>query len=87
MTYHLHSQHVDLELEMHVMEYRDDRGNVRLAQIALGLDSCPACGRPHIMDNLSAIDPKALQAEFNASINSKRSSMHEYAEKHGIPLK
>lgn len=71
---------------MHVIELRDGE-KIHLVQIAVGHNSCIACGRVHPKTNLDELDPKAMVAQVVESLNSSHTNMHEYAKKHGIPIK
>lgn len=86
MPYQIHSQYLDIESQFHVIELRDGKKR-HLVQIAVGSDSCPACGHLTPKDNLGQIDPKAMVAQINESLDAVRDNMHAYAEKHGIPIK
>lgn len=85
--YNVHSQHLDLASGFHVIELRDEKGHTHIVQIAVGADSCPACGHAHPKDYLGQIDPKAMVAEVNANLNKSQADMLAYARKHGIPIK
>ena len=42
--YSLHQQYLDLASGFHVIELRDERGNLHLVLLAVGHNACPACG-------------------------------------------
>jgi uncharacterized protein (UPF0212 family) len=86
MAFQVYQQHLDLESGFHVIELRD--GSKRhLVQIAVGHDSCPACGRVHPKTNLDEIGPKAMVAEVIDSLNQSHANMLSYAERHGLQVK
>lgn len=85
--YSIHTQHVDTASGFHVIELRDERGNRHFVQIALGYDSCPACGEVYPKDNLAEIDPMAMVATINASLNQSRADVLAYAQKHKLKVK
>lgn len=82
----LHAQYLDLDSGFHVIELRDGKKQ-HLVQIAVGHDSCPACGAVHPKTELGEIDPKALVAQVNEQLNASHAAMLAYAQKHGIPVK
>lgn len=86
MTFQIHEQYLDLNAGFHVIELRDGKTS-HIVQIAVGADSCPACGHLTPKDNLGQLDPKAAVAEINAALNASHTAMHVYAEKHGIPIR
>lgn len=85
--YSLHQQHLDLASGFHVIELRDERGNRHLIQIAVGHDSCPACGAAYPKTNLEELDPKAAIETINKALNVSQNGMLEYAKKHGLTIK
>ena len=85
--YSLHEQYVDLAGGFHVIELRDERGHRHLIQLAIGYDSCPACGRVHPKDNLEALDPAAAIAGVNEALNTSQRQMLTYAGKHGLRVR
>ena len=80
-------QHLDLASGFHVIALKDERGHQHIVQIAVGHDSCPACGHITPKDGLDQIDPKALVAQINESLNASHAAMLEYAKKHGLTIK
>lgn len=86
MSYQLHQQYLDLESGFHVIELRDG-SKKHLVQIAVGHDSCPACGAVYPKTNLGEIDPKAAVAQVNEPLNASHANMHEYAKKHGLTIR
>lgn len=82
----LHEQYLDLASGFHVIELRDGKKQ-HIVQIAIGHDSCPACGAVHPKANLDEIDPKALVAQVNESLNASHTAMLAYARKHGIQVR
>ena len=85
--YSLHEQYVDMASGFHVIELRDERGHRHLIQLAIGHDSCPACGAVHPKDNLEALDPAAAIAGVNEALNTSQQQMLNYAGKHGLRVK
>jgi hypothetical protein len=85
--YSLHEQYVDLASGFHVIELRDERGHRHLIQLALGHDSCPACGAVHPKDNLETLDPAAAIAAVNEALNTSQRQMLAYAGKHGLRVR
>lgn len=86
MSFQIHQQHVDLGSGFHVIELRDGKKS-HLVQIAIGHDSCPACGHVYPKTNLDEIDPKTMVAQVNESLDSSHSAMHAYARKHNLEVK
>lgn len=86
MAFSIYSQHIDAAAKFHVIELRDGKV-AHIIQIALGADHCPACGRLTPKDNLDALDPKALVAEINASLDKAQEDIAAYAKKHGLTVK
>lgn len=86
MSFQIHEQYLDLESGHHVVKLRDGKKE-HIVQWPVGIDSCPTCGHVHPKTNLDEIDPKAMVAEVIESINQSHTNMHEYAKKHGIPIK
>lgn len=84
--FQIHSQHLDTGSGFHVVELRDEKGNKHIVQIAVGHDSCPACGHVHPKD-LDGIVPQAAVAQVIESLNSSHANMHAYAQKHGLKVK
>ena len=58
-----------------------------MIQLAIGCDSCPACGAVHPKDNLGALDPSAAIAQVNEALNTSQQQMLNYAGKHGLRVK
>jgi hypothetical protein len=85
--YSLHQQYLDLGAGFHVIELRDERGNRHFIQLAIGHDSCPACGAVHPKDNLGALDPAAAVAHVNHALDTSQQQMLNYAAKHGLRVK
>ncbi len=85
--YSLHEQYVDTASGFHVIELRDERDHRHLIQLAIGHDSCPACGAVHPKDNLEALDPAAAIAGINEALNTSQQQMINYAGKHGLRVK
>jgi hypothetical protein len=85
--YQLYQQHLDSASGFHVIELRDEHGNKHLVQIAVGHDSCPACGHVHLPKDLDALDSKAMVAQVIESLNQSHADMHAYAQKHGLQVK
>lgn len=86
MPFQIQTQHIDLASGMHVIELGDAQGHKHIVQIAIGHDACPACGAVHQKD-LEGIIPQAAVAQVVESLNASHANMHEYAKKHGIPIK
>lgn len=85
MTFQIHEQYLDTDSGFHVTELRNGKTS-HIVQIPVRHDSCPACG--HVMPKaLDGIDPKAMVAEVIEALNASHAAMHEYAQKHGIPIK
>jgi len=87
MTYQLHQQHLDLASGFHIIELRNEHGHQHFVQIAVGHDSCPACGAVHPKTNLDEIDPKELVAQAVESLNTSHSNMLAHAQKHGLKVR
>jgi hypothetical protein len=85
--YSLHQQYLDLASGFHVIELRDERGHRHLIQLAIGHDSCPACGTVHAKDNLGALDPAAAARQISDALNTSQQQMLTYAAKHGLTVK
>lgn len=85
--FRVHSQHVDTGSGFHVIELRDEHGQRHLVQIAIGHQSCPACGAVYPKDNLEEIDPQAAASQACTALNHSRQSMAAYAAKHGVRVK
>jgi hypothetical protein len=85
--YSLHEQYVDLASGFHVIELRDEQGHRHLIQLAIGHDSCPACGAVHPKDNLEALNPAAAIVQVNEALNTSQRQMLTYAGKHGLRVK
>ena len=85
--YSLHQQYLDMASGFHVIELRDERGNRHLIQLAVGHDSCPACGAVHPKDNLDSLDPAAAVAKVNEALNTSQRQMLNYAGKHGLTVR
>jgi hypothetical protein len=85
--YSLHQQYLDLASGFHVIELRDERGHRHLIQLAIGHDTCPACGTVHAKDNLGALDPAAAIRQTSAALNTSQQQMLTYAAKHGLTVK
>jgi hypothetical protein len=82
--YSLHEQYLDVASGFHVIELRDERGNRHLVQLAVGHDSCPACGAVHPKNSLGALDPAAAIARVKEALNTSQQQMLNYAVKHGL---
>jgi hypothetical protein len=87
MPYQINSQHLDIASGFHVIHLKNEHGVEHIVQIAVGHDACPACGAVHPKDNLDALDPKAMIAQVNDSINASTAAMMAYAAKHGLTVK
>lgn len=85
--YNLHQQYLDTASGFHVIELRDERGNRHLVQLAVGADTCPACGAVHPKDNLATLDPAAAIRQVNESLNTSQQQMLAYAGKHGLTIR
>jgi hypothetical protein len=85
--YSLHQQYLDVASGFHVIELRDEHGHRHLVQLAVGHDSCPACGAVHPKDNLDSLDPVAAVAKVNEALNTSQSQMLYYAGKHGLTVR
>jgi hypothetical protein len=83
----LHRQYLDLASGFHVIELRDERGNLHLLQLAIGHDACPACGAVHPKDNLGSLDPAAAAREVAQALNTSQQQMLTYAARHGLTVK
>lgn len=86
MSFSIHEQFLDVASGMHVIELRDGKTS-HFVQIFVGHDACPACGHLTPKTNLDELDPKALVAEVNESLNKSHDQMRAYALKHGIKIK
>ena len=84
--FQVHEQYLDLESGHHVVKLRDGKTE-HIVQIAVGFDSCPACGHVHPKTNLGELDPKAAVAQVIESLNQSHANMQEYAKKHGLSVK
>jgi hypothetical protein len=82
----IHEQYLDTESGFHVIELRDGKKK-HLVQIAVGHDSCPACGAVHPKTNLGELDPKAAVAQINAALDESHGNMLAYAKKHGLTVR
>ena len=82
----VHEQYLDLNSGFHVVKLRDGKTE-HVVQIAIGHDSCPACGAVHPKDNLGELDPKAAVATVNEALNASQANMLAYARKHGVPIR
>jgi hypothetical protein len=85
--YSLHHQYLDTKSGFHVIELRDERGNRHLLQLAVGRDTCPACGAVHPKNNLGELDPSAAIARVQNELNTSQQQMLAYAGKHGLKLR
>jgi hypothetical protein len=85
--YSLHQQYLDMGSGFHVIELRDERGSRHLIQLAVGHDTCPACGAVHPRDNLDTLDPIATVEKITDEINASQQQMLIYAAKHGLTVK
>jgi hypothetical protein len=85
--YSLHQQYLDTASGFHVIELRDERGHRHLIQLAVGHDSCPACGAVHPKDNLDQLDPAAAATQITDALNTSQHQMLDYAAKHGLTLR
>lgn len=85
--FRVHSQHVDTTSGFHVIELRDEHGARHLVQIAVGHQSCAACGAVYPKNNLSEIDPRAAVAKITAELDRSLKSMAEYAARHSVRMK
>ena len=85
--YSLHQQYLDLASGFHVIELRDERGHRHLIQLAIGHDTCPACGMVHAKDNLGALDPAGAVQQVTSALNTSQQQMLTYAAKHGLMVK
>jgi hypothetical protein len=85
--YSIQSQHLDLASGFHVIVLENERRKRHVLQIAVGAESCPACGAAYAKDNLGRIDPKAAASLAIAELNAAESGMLAYAEKHGLTVR
>jgi hypothetical protein len=85
--YSLQQQYLDTASGFHMIELRDERGNRHLLQLAVGRDSCPACGTVHPKNNLGELDPAAAIARALYGLNTSQQQMLAYAGKHGLKLR
>ena len=86
-TYSAHEQYLDTASGFHVIELRDERGNRHVVQLAVGHDTCPACGTVYPKDNLTALDPVAAVQRVVEALNTSQQQMLTYALKHGLRVK
>lgn len=87
MSYQMHEQYINSASGFHIIELRDEYGNKHILQIAVGADSCPACGAVHPKTNLGELDPKAAAATAIESLNASLDAVLAYAKKHGLVIK
>ena len=85
--FQLHTQYLDSATGFHVITLKDALGNQHIVQISVGADKCPACGAVYPKDNLAEIDPKAIVAKINNSLNKSHEAQVAYAKKHGLKVK
>ena len=85
--YSLHQQHLDTASGFHVIELRDERGHRHLVQLAVGHDTCPACGAVYPKDNLDTLDPAATVQQVRDALNTSQQQILMYAGKHGVVVK
>jgi hypothetical protein len=85
--FRVHSQHVDTSTGFHVIELRDEHGARHLVQIAVGHQSCAACGAVYPKDDLGEIDPKAAVAKITAELDCSLKNIAEYATRHSVRMK
>ena len=85
--YSLHQQYLDTASGFHVIELRDERGHRHLVQLAVGHDTCPACGAVYPKDNLDTLDPAAAVRQVTDALNTSQQQMLNYAGKYGITVK
>ena len=83
----LHQQYLDLASGFHVIELRDERGHRHLVQLAVGHDSCPACGAVHPKDNLGQLNPASAAQQITEALNTSQRQMLDYAGKHGLTVR
>jgi hypothetical protein len=86
MAYQLHSEYVDEGSGFHVIVLRDGRKE-HILQIAIGYDSCPACGAVYPKTNLNEIDPKAAAATAVSGLNKSQNDRLLYAKKHNLTVR
>lgn len=87
MPFSLYQQHLDTASGFHVIELRNEKGQVHFAQISLLHESCIACGHVHPKDGLDQLDPKARVEEILALLNKSHTSMQDYARRHNLKVK
>jgi len=85
--YSLHQQYLDTASGFHVIELRDERGHRHLVQLAVGHDTCPACGAVYPKDNLDTLDPAAAVQQVRDALNTSQQQILMYAGKHGVVVK
>jgi len=85
--YSLHQQYLDTASGFHVIELRDERGHRHLVQLAVGHDTCPACGAVYPKDNLDTLDPAATVQQVRDALNTSQQQILMYAGKHGVVVK
>lgn len=83
----LHEQYVDLAAGNHVLEFRDEKNSKHLIQIAIGHDSCVACGAIFPKTNHGDIDPQTMAQSVVDDLNKLRKSQLDYAAKHNLRVK
>jgi hypothetical protein len=86
VSFQIHEQYIDEESGMHVIHLRDGKKR-HVLQIAIGHDSCPACGAVHPKTNLGDIDPRQAAETASAALDESQKNIAEYAEKHRIPIR
>jgi hypothetical protein len=85
--YNLHQQYLDTASGFHIIELRDQRGNRHLIQLAVGHETCAACGAVHPKNNLEALDPVVAVQQVVEALNASQEHMLLYAAKHGLRVK
>jgi len=79
-------QYLDTASGFHVIKLRHGKTE-HIVQIAVGHDTCPACGRVAPKDNLGELDPKAMVQGVQDDMNKSLQAQLAYAKKHGIPIR
>jgi hypothetical protein len=86
-VFQLQTQYLDSATGFHVITLKDAQGNQHIVQIAVGADKCPACGAVYPKDNVGEINPAAMIATVNDSLNKSYESQLAYAKKHGLKVR
>ena len=79
-------QYLDTASGFHVIKLRHGKTE-HIVQIAVGHDTCPACGAVHPKTNIGELDPKAAVAQVIAELDYSQQNALAYAKKHGLQIR